>query len=109
MRADHRRHGIALSEQKISDEAVRQEAFTAAADAISKLWQVVEQQLADQAFLGGNLPSAADIMLAVYSRWGASFPATIAQGSNTVEMLAAVQAMPSFQRALTAEQAQSAA
>jgi glutathione S-transferase len=95
--------------QHISDESVRQEAFTAAAEAISKLWQVVEQQLAEQAFLRGDRPSAADIMLAVYFRWGASFPVTIAQGSNTARMLAAVQAMPSIQRALTAEQAQSAA
>ena len=95
--------------QHIGDESVRQETFTAAADAISKLWQVVEQQLAGQAFLGGDQPSAADSMLAVYFRWGASFPVTITQGSNTARMLAAVQAMPSFQRALTAEQTQSAA
>jgi glutathione S-transferase len=95
--------------QHISDESVRKEAFSAAAEAISKLWQVVELQLAGQAFLGGDRPSAADIMLTVYSRWGASFPVTIAQGSNTARMLAAVQIMPSFQRALSAEQAQSAA
>jgi len=95
--------------QYISDESARQEAFSAASDAINKLWQVVEQQLAAQAFLGGERPSAADIMLAVYCRWGASFPVTIEQGSNTTRMLAAVQAMPSFQRALAAEQAQAAA
>jgi glutathione S-transferase len=95
--------------QHINDESAKQAAFTAAAEAINTLWQVVEQQLAGQAFLGGGRPSAADIMLAVYFRWGASFPVTIAQGSNTATMLAAVQAMPSFQRALTAEQAQSAA
>lgn len=95
--------------QHISDESVRQETFNAAAEAISTLWQVVEQQLAGRAFLGGDRPSAADIMLAVYARWGASFPVTIAQGSNTARMLAAVQTMPSFLRALTSEQAQSAA
>ena len=93
----------------ISNEGAKQEALTAAADAINRLWQVVEQQLAGQAFLGGDRPSAADIMLAVYSRWGAGYPVTITQGSNTARMLAAVEAMPSFQRALTAEQAQSAA
>lgn len=95
--------------QHIDDESARQVAFTAAAEAISKLWQVVEQQLAEQAFLGDDRASAADILLAVYSRWGASFPVTIAQGSNTAQMLAAVQTMPSFQRAIAAEQAQSAA
>jgi len=95
--------------QHISEESAKQQAFSAAAQAINTLWQVVEQQLAGQAFLGGHRPSAADIMLAVYSRWGASFPVNFAQGRNTVRMLAAVEAMPSFQRALTAEQAQSAA
>jgi glutathione S-transferase len=95
--------------QHISDESAKQQAFTAAAEAINTLWQVVEQQLAGQAFLGGDRPSAADIMLAVYSRWGVGYPVTITQGSNTARMLAAVQAMPSFLRAIDAEKAQSAA
>lgn len=94
--------------QHISDESVRQAAFTAAAEAINTLWQVVEQQLAGQAFLGGDRASAADIMLAVYSRWGVNFPVSIVLGRNTLQMLAAVQAMPSFQRSLAGEQAQSA-
>ena len=89
--------------QNINNDNARQVAFTAAAEAINKLWLVVEQQLAGQVFLGGDRPSAADIMLAVYSRWGASFPVTIAQGSNTARMLAAVQALPSFLRAIAAE------
>jgi glutathione S-transferase len=95
--------------QHINDENAKQMAFTAAAKAISKLWLVVEQQLAGQVFLGGDRPSAADIMLAVYSRWGAIYPVTIEHGSNTARMLAAVQTMSSFQRAIAAEQAQSAA
>jgi len=95
--------------QHITDEDAKQEAFNAAGEAISQLWQVIEQQLTERDFLGGARASAADIMLSVYTRWAASFPVTITQGSHTVKMLAAVQAMPSFQRALAAEQAQSAA
>ena len=95
--------------QNITDEKTKQTAFEAAAQDISNLWQVVEQQLEKQKFLGGDQPSAADIMLTVYSRWGASFPVEIQMGPNTQKMLEAVLAMPSFQRALTAEQKQSAA
>ncbi len=94
--------------QNISDEQAKQSAFEAAAQAINSLWQVVEQQLENQAFLGGEQPSAADIMLAVYSRWGASFPVDILLGHSTQKMLGAVQSMPNFQRALAAEQRQSA-
>ncbi len=94
--------------QNIGDEQAKQSAFEAAAQAITSLWQVVEQQLANQAFLGGEQPSAADIMLTVYSRWGASFPVGILLGDRTKKMLDAVQAMPNFQRALTAEKGQSA-
>ena len=102
---------------KNADEQAKQSAFEAAAQTITRLWQVVEQQLEHkpgrkqekQKFLGGDQPSAADIMLTVYSRWGASFPVEIQMGPNTQKMLEAVLAMPSFERALTAEQLQSAA
>ncbi len=95
--------------QHISDEAAQKKAFEAAAVAINSLWQVVEDQLATQKFLGGDKPSAADIMLTVYSRWGGSFPVDIQMGPNTQKMLAAVLEMPSFVRALAAEKKQSAA
>ncbi|OMH38027.1 glutathione S-transferase family protein [Motiliproteus sp. MSK22-1] len=95
--------------QNITDQKIKKSAFDAAATAISSLWQVVEQQLENQSFLGGDQPSAADIMLTVYSRWGASFPVKIQFGANTQRMLDAIQSMPSFQRALSAEQQQSAA
>lgn len=98
--------------QNISDEKAKQSAFDAAAQSIAYLWQVVEQKLAAQEnneacirgrFLGGELPSAADIMLTVYSRWGASFPVEIPLGPRVQQMIGAVLAMPNFQRALAAE------
>ena len=95
--------------QHMADGQAKQSAFEAAAQAITSLWQVVEQKLATQAFLGGDQPSAADIMLTVYSRWGASFPVAIPLGPNSQNMVDAVQAMPNFQRAVAAEQHQSAA
>lgn len=98
--------------QHISDEKAKQSAFVAAAQSIAYLWQVVEQKLAAQennasflggCFLGGELPSAADIMLTVYSRWGASFPVEIPLGPRVQKMIEGVLARPNFQRALSAE------
>jgi glutathione S-transferase len=89
--------------QHIKDPAAKLMAFTAAANSINLLWAVVEQQLADTPFLGGDAPSAADIMLSVYSRWSGSFPIDILFGERTSNMLSAVQAMPSFQAAIKAQ------
>lgn len=95
--------------QNIAEGETQQSAFNAAAESISLLWQVVEKQLATNTFLGGEQPSAADIMLTVYSRWGASFPVQIPLGQRTKNMIEKIEAMPSFQRAVLAEQKQSAA
>jgi glutathione S-transferase len=95
--------------QSISNEEVKQSAFEAAAVAITSLWQVIELQLAEKAFFGGDQPSAADILLTVYSRWGAHFPVDIPMGTNTKKMLEAVLSTPSFRDALAAEERQSAA
>ena len=94
-------------EQNVSDEKAKQTAFNAAAKAINQLWQVVENQLTSKSFLGGDNPSAADIMLTVYSRWGAYFPVEITFGDKTSKMLNAVQAMPNFKKTDEAEQAES--
>lgn len=94
--------------QNVSDEKVKQEVLNKAAESINDLWQVVENQLANKNFLGGNSPSAADIMLTVYSRWGAYFPVGINFGEKTSIMLNAVQAMSSFKKTDEAEQALSA-
>jgi glutathione S-transferase len=94
-------------EQNISDMKTKQAALNAAAKSINQLWQVVEKQLKDKTFLGGDSPSPADIMLAVYSRWGAYFPVDITFGVKTSKMLSAVKAMPNFIKTDEAEQAES--
>lgn len=88
----------------IHDADARQAFFATAANAISALWQVVEDQLQEQPFLGGAQPSAADIMLSVYSRWGAGFPVNIQIGEKASAMIDRVLAMDSFKQALKAEQ-----
>lgn len=94
---------------QITDESAKLDAFNAAAQTINNLWSVVENHLLHQDFLGGDKPSAADIMLTVYSRWGAHFPVDIQIGAKTQQMIDAVLAMPSFEAALEQEALKSAA
>ena len=89
--------------QYISDEGAKAQAFLAATDAINALWEIVDNNLYNQEFLGGSKPSAADIMLTVYSRWGMYFPVDITVGNNAQKMLDAVQRRSSFQASLSAE------
>lgn len=93
--------------QNISDAATKQAALDSAVQSINRLWQVVEQQLANQPYLGGDTPSAADIMLSVYSRWGQYFPVDIVFGEKTLTMLDAVQDRASFKQALAEQLASS--
>ncbi len=95
--------------QNMEDSPARSAALQAAADNISKLWQVVDNQVGDKPFLDSDQLSAADVMLTVYSRWGQYFPVNITLGANSERMIANVSNRPSFQRALAAEQAQSEA
>lgn len=95
--------------QNITDESTKKSAFKASGEAINQLWQVVEKQLENKDFLGGDRPSTADIMLTVYSRWGGGFPIDIKLGAKAQSMVDAVLLMPSFQRSLAAEELQSAA
>lgn len=91
--------------QHISNELAKQEAFNSAAQLINNLWQVVEAELQGQSFLGGSHASAADILLSVYSSWGAFFPVDIIQGDKTQAMIANVYAMPSYQKVVQKEAA----
>lgn len=79
------------------------ELFESAAKAISELWAVVESRLQVQPYLGGEQPSAADIMLAVYARWGDMFPVTIEIGPKTQQMLNQVHSSADFLAAVKAE------
>lgn len=90
--------------QHLNHEEGKQALLNFAAHNISQLWQCVENKLANQPFLGGESPSVADIMLAVYARWGAYFPVDIVIGDKGRAMLDAVQSMPNFIKADEAEQ-----
>lgn len=101
----HPAYGRLFFLQQLPDGDTKEQLMHAAASNISRLWSTVESALADQPFLGGKHFGAADILLAVYSRWGSMFPVTIAMGPQTQAMIARIQALPSFHHALAAEQA----
>ncbi len=86
--------------KNLDDGPVREPLQSAAAKHINALWEVVEDQLQGQPFLGGDAPSAADVLLAVYARWGDAFPVDITLGRRVSRMVAAVQQRASFRRAL---------
>jgi len=90
--------------QTLPDGEAKTIAFEAATKSINDLWNVVNQRLLNQKYIGGKNLSAADIMLAVYSRWGAHFPVEIQLGSRTEEMINSVLERPSFITSLNAEQ-----
>jgi len=89
--------------QNLPEGDVKQAALDAAAKGITRLWNVVESRLGDQPYLGGNEPSAADILLTVYSRWGQFFPVDIRIGERAQNMIDAVLKRPTFIAALQAE------
>lgn len=95
-----------FAQSAIDDKNSRTQFMQTAAQAINSLWQTVEQRLQQQPFLAGNDYSAADIMLAVYSRWGAAFPVDITIGSKTQAMIARIISLPTFQQSLAAEHQQ---
>ena len=88
----------------ISDEKAKHEALNATALELNKLWGIIEKELADKPFLGGNEPAVADFLLAVYSTWGTYFPIDVVFGEQTYAMIKAIHALPSYQKALTAQQ-----
>lgn len=94
--------------QNIHDESAKREAFNAATTSINNLWQVVESELATKEVAGNDNITAAEIMLSVYATWGQYFPVVLIFGERTSKMITAVQSMPSFKKAVQAEQVDSA-
>jgi len=90
-------------------EEQQSEALVAAAQDINRLWGIVDQRLEQQPFLGGESHSVADILLTVYSDWGAYFPVEIKTGASSARMIAAIKQLTSYQVASTEQQKVAAA
>lgn len=92
----------------MEDGPAKQNALNAAADAISSLWQAVEHQLKNGNFIFGDKITAVDFMLGVYASWGQYFPVDIVMGDKVRRLISAVNASPSFIRAIEDESIASA-
>lgn len=86
------------------DDVAQKAAFDSATQAINHLWNVVEQRLQHAPYLGGEHVSPADILLAVYSRWGQFFPVNIRIGEKTQAMLDRVMTMENFRLSVAEEE-----
>jgi len=84
----------------IQDESAKTAFFNAAAESINQIWSAVESKIQQGAYLGGSTPSAADVLLATYSRWGQYFPVDIKIGAKAQYMIDLVLANPAFKAAL---------
>lgn len=89
----------------IKNEEGKAQALQAGAEGVSKLWAIVDAQLAKTKFVCGDKPSAADFMLTIYANWGVSyFPQLdIKLGANVQRMCKDIISLPSYQKALSAE------
>lgn len=100
----HPAYGKLFFINSVMDEGdAKRQAFVAAAEQITRLWQQVENSLADQAYMGGKHLSPADILLAVYANWGQFFPVEIPLGPRTQSMIDRVRARPGYQASVAAE------
>ncbi len=98
-----------FTDANITNSEGKQQSFVAAANVINKLWAAVETKLQGKTYLGGESPSPADFLLAVYSRWGQFFPVDIVIGPSARRMIDSIIARDSFQKALQRENDYSAA
>lgn len=96
---------IFFADGKIEDESAKAQAMQAAAEGVSKMWAVVDTQLAKTKFVCGDKPSAADFLLTIYANWGAVlYPQlNIVFGKNVERMLKDISSLDSYQKALEYE------
>lgn len=83
--------------------AMQEEAYAVAAKAISRLWKVVDTQLASSRFVSGEHVTINDYMLCIYANWGTFFKVDISLGANVERMIKEVSQLPEFQSAFKAE------
>lgn len=84
----------------IQDETAKAAFFDAASQSINQLWQVIENKISSGPYLRGAEVSPADVLLAVYSRWGQAFPVDILIGPKAQRMIDHVLSSAAFKAAL---------
>lgn len=103
----HPAYGRAFFALKNFDGDTQKKVLDAALPVINKLWEEVEQRLANSQYICGKALTAADILLAVIANWSgmsAKFEGKIKIGENTKRLFREVVARPAYQKALATEQ-----
>jgi glutathione S-transferase len=88
----------------LDDGTAKEQALSAASDAINALWGAVDKQLQQSTFVCGERITVVDMMLAVYASWGQYFPVDILMSDKVRRMIEAVKAHPAFIKAIEDQQ-----
>jgi len=79
------------------------ESYTTAAQAISQLWKVIDDQLAESRFVSGDAATIVDYLLCIYANWGTFINIDITLGDNVKRMIKEVTQLPEFANTFKAE------
>ncbi|WP_016956150.1 glutathione S-transferase family protein [Catenovulum sp. SX2] len=89
---------------KMPDSQARNDFYQNMAERISELWQIVDKQLANNAYLVGDKLSVMDYLIAIYASWGNVFPQlTIKLGDNVIKHVEKIAQLPEFKLAYERE------
>jgi len=100
----HPAYSVGFGVKGVSPEASVQEAVGKFACAkIQKLWDDVEQHLAQNKYLAGDQLTMGDILMTVIANWSPKMPQPINIGPNVKRVLKDVVARPAYQEALKSE------
>ncbi len=87
------------------DGEAKNEFLRVSANSINTIWKTIEDKIVDGPYIGGINVSPADILMAVYSRWGQFFPVDIKIGPKAQRMIDLVFKSDAFKQALQRETA----
>ncbi len=87
----------------LPDGPAKEQALNAASLIISSLWESVDKQLQQSAFVCGSRLTVVDMMLAVYASWGEYVPVDIIISDRVRAVIAAARAHPAYVKAVNDE------
>ncbi len=85
----------------VKDEKTKEQLLEIVYKHITKLWDEVEQRLAQHPFICGQSITIADVLLTVIANWPLTKP--IAFGPNCLKLFKVVSQLPAYQKALASE------
>lgn len=89
---------------KMPESDARNEFYQNMASRLSELWQIVDKQLGNNAYLLGDKLSVMDYLIAIYANWGNVFPQlTIKLGDNVIKHVEKIAQLPAFKLAYKRE------